>query len=333
VKLNEKILPLLLEAPRPGSFVPDEYDVGLADIMVDWRSADTVDVGILGVPFDTAVSGRRGCRFGPDGIRNALTFSDVYEPGLDVDLSTGFSVCDFGNVDVLYTDVLGTHERVEAVVTEIVRQGVTPLILGGDHSLGYPDIRGLMNNIEGSVGVINIDGHLDVRHSHHGEVSSGTPFRRLMEAQEKPLNPRNFVEFGINTWLNSRYYMDYCRDMGVTTITAREIHLGGILPAIERALEIAADGTEAIFISFDIDGIDLAHVPGTNAPNAGGLSSFQALESVWRMGQHPKCRGMDIVEVAPPLDSGNVTSIMGAALAMQFMGATRRRLDNAANAG
>ena len=70
-------------------------------------------------------------------------------------------------------------------------------------------------------------------------------------------------------------------------------------------------------------------MPGTNAPSAGGLTSFQALETVWRIGQHPKCRGMDIVEVAPSLDAANVSSIMGAALAMQFMGATKRRLENA----
>ncbi|NBF40654.1 MAG: agmatinase [Spirochaetes bacterium] len=329
MKLSKDVESLLLDASKPGSFVPDEYDVGLADIMVDWRTAESADIGILGIPFDTAVSGRRGCRFGPESVRNALVFSDVYEPGIDVDLSTGFSVADFGNVDVLYTEVLGTHERVEKITTELFGLGLTPVIIGGDHSLAYPDIKGLMNNVDGKVGVINIDGHLDVRHSHHGEVSSGTPFRRLLEDTATPLDPANFVEFGINTWLNSKYYRDYCRDMGIRVIPAREIHLGGILPAIEEAIEIASKGTDAIFLSFDIDAIDLAHIPGTNAPNAGGLSSFQALEAVWRMGQHPKCRGMDIVEIAPSLDAANVSSIMGAALIMQFMGATRRRLENA----
>ena len=325
MQLGREVESWLLSAPAPGSFVPDEYDVSLADIMVDWRTAEGADVGILGVPFDTAVSGRRGCKDGPNSVRNALVFSDVYEPGIDVDLSSGFTVTDFGNVDVLYTDVLGTHARVEAIVTAIVKAGVTPVIVGGDHSLGYPDIKGLMNNVDGKVGVINIDGHLDVRHSHHGEVSSGTPFRRLIEDEDTPLDPKNFVELGINTWLNSRYYRDYCREVGIRVIPAREVHLGGILPAIEEALQIASNGTDAIFLSFDIDAIDLAHVPGTNAPNAGGLSSFQALEAVWRIGQHPKCRGMDMVEVAPSLDSGNVSSIMGAALVMHFMGAVKAK--------
>ncbi len=329
MNLPKDVEALLLDSPKPGSWVPDEYDVSLADIMVDWREADSADVGILGIPFDTAVSGRRGCRFGPQSVRDALVFSDVYEPGIDIDLSTAFAVTDFGNVDVLYTDVLGTHGRVEKIVTEIVKLGVTPIMIGGDHSLAYPDVKGLMNNVDGKVGVINVDGHLDVRHSHHGEVSSGTPFRRLMEDKKTPLDPANFVEFGIGTWLNSRYYRDYCRDMGVRVISAREIHLEGVVPKIEEAIEIAAKGTDAIFLSFDIDAIDLAHVPGTNAPNAGGLTSFQALETVWRVGQHPKCRAMDMVEVAPSLDAANVSSIMGAALVMQFMGATKKRLGRA----
>ncbi len=328
MKLPPATASLLIDCPKPQSFVPDKYDVTVADIMVDWREAESADVALLGIPFDTAVSGRRGCKDGPNSIRSALVFSNVYEPGLDVDLSKRFSVTDFGNVDVLYTDVLGTHERVETVVTDIVKLGLTPLILGGDHSLAYPDIKGVMNNVNGKIGVINIDAHLDVRHSHHGEVSSGTPFRRLIDDPSGKLDPKNFVEFGINSWLNSRYYMDYCRDLGVSVITARELHLNGILPAIKQALEVAAEGTDAIFLSFDIDAIDSAHVPGTNAPSAGGLTSFQALETVWRIGQHPKCRGMDIVEVAPSLDAANVSSIMGAALAMQFMGATKRRLEN-----
>jgi formimidoylglutamase len=325
MELSSRNTSLLIDCPKPRSFVPDQYDVTVADIMVDWRQTASIDIGLLGVPFDTAVSGRRGCKHGPEGIRNALVFSNVYEPGLDVDLSKDFAVADFGNVDVLFTDVLGTHQRVESIVTEIIKLGITPIILGGDHSLAYPNVKGLMNNVDGKVGVINIDGHLDMRHSHHGEVSSGTPFRRLIEDKSGKLDPRNFVEFGLNGWLNSRYYMDHCREMGVSVIPAREVHLNGLGPAVERAIATAADGTDAIYLSFDIDAIDLAHAPGTNVPSAGGLTSFQALETVWRIGQHPKCRGMDLVEVAPPLDAANVTSIMAAALVMQFMGAIKKR--------
>ena len=202
--LPKEVEQLLMDVPKPSNWVPDEYDVGLSDIMVDWREAETADIGLVGVPFDTAIMGRRGCRFGPQSVRNSLVFSNVYEPGI------------------------GTHERIEKVVTAIFDQGVTPVIIGGDHSIAYPTCKSLINVTKGNVGVIMLDSHLDVRHSHHGEVSSGTPFRRLMEEPERPVLPKNLVEIGINGWLNSRYYMDYCREMGVVVIPSRQVHRRGV---------------------------------------------------------------------------------------------------------
>ena len=327
MNFSNEVEKLLIGVPKPSNWVPDEYDVGLRDIMVDWQEAEAVDAGIVGVPFDTAVMGRRGCRFGPESVRSALVFSNVYDPSVDVDLSNGFSLTDFGNIDVLQTDVLGTHERIEKVVTGIFGLGVTPVIIGGDHSISYPTIKSLINNTEGKVGVIMIDGHLDVRHSHHGEVSSGTPFRRIMEEPENPVKPKNLVEIGVNSWLNSRYYMDYCREQGVTVIPARQVHRRGIDDVIAQALELAADGTDAIFLSVDIDGLDLSIAPGTCSPNPGGLTAYEALELVWQIGQHPLSRGMDIVEIAPSLDQGGVTSIMGVAIIMNYLGATKVRLE------
>jgi len=328
MKFSSEVEKLLLEVSKPSNWVPDEYDVGMRDIMVDWREAKRVDAGIIGIPFDTAVMGRRGCRFGPESVRSSLVFSNVYEPGIDMDLSTGFSVTDFGNIDVLQTDVLGTHERVEKVMTEIFRTGTTLVAIGGDHSLAYPDAKALINSVEGRIGVIMIDGHLDVRISHHGEVSSGTPFRRLVEEPVRAVRPRNLVELGINGWLNSRFYMDWCRDKGITVIPARQVHKRGIEEVVNQALELASDGTEAIFLSIDIDGLDLGVAPGTCAPNPGGLSSYQALEAVWMIAQHPLTRGFDLVEVAPSLDVANLTSIMAAAMVMHFLGGTKKRLDN-----
>jgi len=329
LQLSKEVEKLLLAPRKFGKFVPDEYDIEVCDIIKDWREVDDADIALVGVPFDTSVMMRRGCRFGPDGVRNALIFSTSYEPGLDIDLSADFKIADFGDIDVIHTDVLETHKRIEKVITAIYELGIVPLVIGGDHGTSYPTIKSLINNVEGNIGVIMIDAHLDVRKSHHGEVSSGTPFRRLMEEPERPLRPENLVEIGINGWHNSKYYMDYCKEMGVTVITAREAHKEGIENVVSRALDIASNNTKAIFLSFDIDGLDSAAAPGTCAPNPGGLTSYQALEVVWLIGQHPLSRGMDIVEVAPPLDIKDLTSYMGAALVMQYFGATKKRLEKA----
>jgi len=326
MKLSKEIERLLLKSGGITEIIHDEYEIEVCDIVEDWRKVDSADVGIVGIPFDTSVLTRRGCRFGPDAVRSALSFSSSYEPGLDVDISKNFRIVDFGNIDVLHTDVLKTHERIEKVITAIYKTGVIPVVIGGDHGTSYPTIKSLINNTDGNIGVIMIDSHLDMRKSHHGECSNGTPFRRLLEEPEYPLLPKNLVEIGINGWHNSKVYMDYCRDRGVTVIPAREVHKRGISDVVAQALDIASNGTEAIFLSFDIDGLDLAAAPGTCSPNPGGLTSCQGLEAVWQIGQHPLLRGMDVLEVSPPLDFQDLTSIMGAALIMQYLGATKRRM-------
>lgn len=327
MNLSPEVEELLFPAVTPGAYTPDARTKGVADVYQSWRTAESVDVGIVGIPFDTSVMARPGCRFGPNAIRSSLALSSTYEVGLDVDVAEGIVISDFGNIDCLHTDVVETHRRIELVVTDIIRGGVTPVVLGGDHGTSYPTIKSLMNSIEGRIGVIMFDGHLDLRTDHHGEISSGTPFRRLIEEPEvRPLDPKNLVEVGINGWLNAKVYRDYAVEQGVTIIPARDVHRRGIEDVVDEALSRATCDVDALWISFDIDGIELAHAPGTCAPNVGGLTAYEALEAVWLIGQHPKCRGMDILEVSPPLDVQGLTAITASQLAMNFIGATKQRL-------
>lgn len=326
MRLSEEVQKYLLKPGTAVSGVPDETDIKLTQMMGDWKSMEKIDLAIMGTPFDTSVMSRPGCRFGPDSIREAFYWSNAYEPGLDCDLN-GLRIADFGNVDVVHTDVLETHRRVEAVLTEIIRCGAVPLVLGGDHGTSYPHIKALMNNTSGNVGVIMFDAHLDVKKDQHGMISSGTPFRRLIEEPGRnPLNPKNLVEIGINGWLAAKKYGDFCKEKGISVFPAREVHKRGINAVTEEALRIAGKGTDAIWLSFDIDCLDLAYAPGTCAPNPGGLTSYQALEAVWTIGQHPLCKGMDLLEVSPPWDIRNLTSFTAAALATNFIGAVKRKL-------
>ena len=327
MQLSADVVSLLRPAHAASPFTPDEFTIGVADVLRPWAEVDQADVAIVGVPFDTSVMARPGCRFGPDAIRTSLALSSTYEAGLDVDISEGLTICDFGNIDCVHTDVVETHRRIESVVTELLGKGATTLVLGGDHGTSYPSIKSLINSVDGNIGVIMFDGHLDLRTSHHGEISSGTPFRRLIEEpKERPLRPKNLVEIGINGWLNAKVFRDYARQKGITVIPARDVHQRGINDVIAEALEKACDGTDAIWISFDIDGVELAHAPGTCAPNPGGLTAYEALEAVWQVGQHPSCRGMDILEVSPPLDWQGLTAITASQLALNFVGATKTRL-------
>lgn len=302
--------------------VDDEYDTNVGELIDRYPGTETADVGLIGVPFDTAcVAGPRGSRYGPKGVRESITYGTSYNPEIDVDISSGIDIVDFGDVKVQHTDVLETHRRVEEVLTAISDCEIVPITIGGDHSLSYPTVKALMNATDGQIGVINVDAHHDVRHSHGGELSSGTPFRRALEDDSGSLSHENFVELGIAGWHNSKYYLDWVRDNGGTVITAREIHQNGVTSAARRALEIAADGTEAVFLSIDIDVLDAATAPGTSAPTPGGLESWQLLEIAYEIGKHDVVSAFDLHEVAPPLDVRDVTSMIGAAVVTQIFGA------------
>jgi agmatinase len=322
--LPEEVRELLSPYPGYSVGVEDEYDVNVGEIIDDFREAESADVGILGAPFDTAcVAGARGSRYGPEGVRSKLTHGTCYNPALDVDISEGLDVVDFGNVRVEHTDVRETHDRVERVCTALTERGVFPVTIGGDHSLSYPTGKGLMNAVDGDVGVINVDAHHDVRHSHGGELSSGTPFRRLLEDDSGKLDHGNFVEYGLSGWHNSKYYVDWLRENGTEIVTTRDIRAEGVAATAERALERATDGTDAVFLSVDIDVLDAGVSPGTTAPSPGGLLTHELLEAVFQIGQHEAVRGADLMEVAPPLEANDTTSMVGAAVVTQFLGARK----------
>jgi arginase family enzyme len=128
----------------------------------------------------------------------------------------------------------------------------------------------------------------------------------------------NFTEIGISGWLNSRLYYDYLRDKGARVITGRELWRGDFDALIGEALDRAADGTDAIYLTFDIDAIDGSIVAATNVPAVAGLSALQAQEIVWAFARHPKAVGMDVMEVSPGWDQTTLTERMAASLALHF---------------
>lgn len=322
--LSEETVNLLSPYVGYGIEVDDEYETNVGEIISDFQDAETADVGILGIPSDTGcVAGPRGSRYGPGGVRKHITHGTCYNPELDIDISSGIDVVDFGDVSATQTDLLETHDRVERVLTDITEQGVFPISIGGDHSLTYPTAKALMNATDGNIGVINVDAHHDVRHSHGGELSAGTPFRRLLEDDSGKLAHENFVEFGLSGWHNTKDYVDWVRDNGSEIITAREIHRNGVDSAIQRALECATDGTDAVFVSIDIDVLDPSAAPGTCAPSPGGLLNHQVLEIAYQLGRDERVKGADLMELAPPLESDDITARMGAAVVTQLFGARK----------
>lgn len=293
---------------------------------------DVAGAALVGIPFDTTTLGRGGSRHGPAAVRAALATCLCYDAGFGIDLAGAPRVADWGDVDVVLTDVDESWRRVTDCVGSLARTGLPLVAIGGDHGLTFPILRGLAGG-SGSLGVISVDAHFDVRISQREQVSAGVPFRYALEQLGGAISGRNLVEFGIGGWRNSRLYADYLREQGARVIAARELHRGDLDALVAEALAVAGDGTDGIWLSIDIDGVDGSQAAGTGTPATAGLSSFQLLELVWAFGRDPKARGLDVMEVAPAWEHGTATAALAANCVLTFLGARESRRLETPDAG
>jgi formimidoylglutamase len=317
--LPERVRDLLLPPPALAPAVRDDYEAPAADVVRPAGEVDDPLVNMVGVPFDASILGRRGAKGGPAGVRTGFLTCLAYEPGLGIDLSEARKIADHGDVDVLHTSVEGTWDRVSDVVEALAATGTPLVVLGGDHGLAFPILRGLARAYGGKrLGVISVDAHFDVRVSHHGELSSGVPFRFMLERLPETFHGANFTEIGIGGWLNTRLYHEFLLEQGARIVTMREIRRGNFDALVQEAIERASDGTDGIWMSFDIDAIEGAIAGATNVPAIGGLDPFQAQDLVHAFARQPNALGLDVMEVSPVLSPTGLTERIAASLVLDF---------------
>ena len=294
------------------------------------RDLAGLNVAVLGVPFDGAVSYRPGTRFGPREIRQHSSLIRTYHPVLAVSPFEVLHVADVGDVDVNPLHIEDTQARVEAAVTAILEAGAVPIAVGGDHSLSLATLRAVARR-HGPVGLVHIDAHQDMWDSYFGNrYFHGTPFRRAVE--EKLLDTSRVVQIGIRGSVNAPTDFDFGLKHGVRTIRAEDLAAQG-LEWVKAQILSARGGP--VYLSFDIDGIDPAFAPGTGTPEVGGLTSREGVDLVRALVGLPLV-GADLVEVSPPYDHGDITAMLAANLLFEMvavLAATRVRGKDESGAG
>jgi formimidoylglutamase len=301
---------LLVPAAPLAAAVPDPFDRDVASLVHPVGEDDGGRPALLGIPFDTTTMGRRGSKHAPAAIRRALSGLLAHHGGYG-DLGESAGLDDFGDVAVVDTDVGETWRRISVVTERLAARGQPMLILGGDHGLTFPALRGALGARTGSVALISLDAHYDVRPDHRGQPASGVPFRYALERLDGRVDPHASSQVGIAGWENSPLAAAYLAERGVRTVSSREVHREGLAPVLDEVSERAA-AADLVWLTFDIDAADAAHAPGTNAPTIGGLTSHQYLECAWQLSRLPGVIGIDVVEVSPPLDVGDATVLLGA---------------------
>ncbi len=265
--------------------------------------ADDAEIGVLGVPFDNAVSWRGGTRHAPQRIRSITPhLGFTTEEGVVLNLR----VKDYGDVE---TDL--NWERffaaTEAAAVEIIRgQHQLAFFLGGDHSVGIPLFKAFAKHFNGPVGYIQFDSHADLADNFEGHPwSHANTARRNLE--QPNLSPAHLAFVGLRSFLTEE--LDYyAAHPEIGWHTARSIYQHGIA-TVAREVISQMQGVEAVYMSLDIDGIDPSCTPGTGTPEHGGPTTRECLEFLRLIFAELPIKAMDIVEVSPPLDISDVTSL------------------------
>jgi len=278
------------------------------------RELESLDAVFVGVPFDGGVVFRAGARFGPSAVRQSSLLLRLYNPALGVNPFDVLNVADYGDVNVVPGDIEVTYTRIAEELGVILDRGVTPLVCGGDHSITLPILRQVSERC-GEVSVIHIDAHLDMVESHFSQrYTHGTVFRRALD--EGLIDPESSAHLAIRGSLFSDAEILEARRMGFKLFTMEELEERGI-SAVCRELVGMLEG-RPVYISFDIDSCDPSYAPGTGTPEVGGLTSREALRLLRGLAGL-SIAGFDLVEVAPPYDHGEITSILAANLIFEAL--------------
>ncbi len=293
------------------------------------------DVVIVGAPFDGGTSYRSGARFGPKALRETCYLAhDGSRPSLamGVDGLTDLRVVDMGDVEMFSGDAVRSCHDLEAVITTVAAAGAIPLVLGGDHTITWPDATGVARGLDkwGRIALIHFDAHADTGDIEFGAlVGHGQPMRRLIESGA--VRGDRFLQIGLRGYWPPPDTLDWMAEQRMRSYEMTEIVERGLTECLTEAFAIALDDCDGVFLSVDIDVADPGHAPGTGTPEPGGLSARQLLDAVRRICYELPVVGADVVEVAPPYDHADITAFLGNRVCLEILSAIARRRQDARN--
>lgn len=274
----------------------------------------SVDIGLVGVPWDGGTTNRPGARHGPRQLRDLSTMIRAVHP---VSLTKPFELCncaDLGDVAPNPADLEATLDRTTNFYTQLKARNITPLTAGGDHLISLPILRGLAS--DGPIGMIHFDAHTDLFNEYFGgtRYTHGTPFRRAIE--EGLLDPQRVIQIGIRGTMYDGEDIAFGRDNGVTILMIEDLMERGFADVMQQARDVVSD--LPTYCSFDIDFLDPSFAPGTGTPEIGGPDTYTAQRCIREM-RGLNLVGADLVEVSPPFDPSGGTAWVGASIMFELL--------------
>ena len=286
----------------------------LPHVGLDHARLKDVDIGLIGVPWDSGTTNRPGPRHGPRQLRDLSTMIRAENGSTRVRPFEMVNCADLGDVPPNPADIMDSMDRITAFYTKVLAAGIRPLTAGGDHLTSLPVLRAVAK--DGPLGMIHFDSHTDLFHSYFGGsmYTHGTPFRRAVE--EGLLDPKRVIQIGIRGSAYDREDRDFAEAVGIKIIGIDEYFARGAVDVMTEARDVV--GTAPTYISYDIDFVDPTYAPGTGTPEVGGPTSYEAL-LVARLLKGVNIAGADLVEVSPPFDASGGTAFLGVSILFEML--------------
>ena len=264
------------------------------------------DVALFGIPFDGGVSYRPGARFAPAAVRNASSLGRGFHWSREVQIFEKLKMADIGDCPTVPVDLKKTYQNIEKFVAQVLKSGKKFVAVGGDHSTTLPVLRALKKHYKKPLAFIHFDAHMDTYPAAWGfEYHHGAFARHAVE--EGLVDPKKMLQIGIRGPLAGGDDLAFVKKNKIRVKTVDDIREGTISDFLKTLPKF--DGTPT-YISFDVDCLDPAYAPGTGTPVVGGMTSYEA-QRILRALQVPNLVGGDIVEISPPFDHAEMTSLVG----------------------
>ncbi|MRI33364.1 agmatinase [Endozoicomonas sp. OPT23] len=265
------------------------------------------DVIVTGIPFDIATTGRSGSRFGPEAIRKAsvnLAWEGKRYPWF-YNFQKHLSVADCGDLVFDCGDAQDMCDTLFAHSDQIIASGKRMLSFGGDHFVTLPLLRAHAKHY-GPLALVHFDAHTD-DYDQGGKFDHGTMFHHAQT--EGLIDASASVQIGIRTTYDHE-------NTPFNVLDASYVNSAPVDEILQKIRETVGD--RRIYLTFDVDGLDPAYAPGTGTPVCGGLTTDRALHLLRGL-QGLDIVGMDVVEVAPAYDHGDITALAGATVALEML--------------
>ncbi|MCB8877108.1 agmatinase [Acidisoma silvae] len=276
-----------------------------------------LDAAIIGIPSDSGAPFRTGARFAPNAVRQMSIMLRPINPYRgNINVFEKLKIADVGDCNTVPGYEIQSLERIEQSVAALVKAGIVPCGIGGDHSVTLAELRAVAAK-HGPVALIQFDSHSDTWDKYFAEqrYSAGTPFRRAVE--ENIVDPHHSIQIGLRGSLFRESDITQSLDLGYEVVTTDQMFEMGIQALADRIATRTAG--KPAFITFDMDFVDPAYAPGVETPECGGPSARESLQLLRAM-HDINLVGCDVVEISPMYEGpGQITSLLGATVMAELL--------------